>query len=154
MYLTAVAIASLLVMAFNVSTNSLDVNVLDLGLVSKDTNIGSIDIDTLFNCVGAAITCDNDNTVTNNVAINNETSQPNEPPTCEECFTNYLTDEEITMLEDAGFIGVDNYCAYLSELSPEKLETDLENFENTLVNIGIDADIAQAVVDCLREVLL
>ena len=154
-YLTVVAIACLLVMAFSVNTNSMNVNAIDFGLVSKDFNVGSIDNDSLFNCVGAAITCDNDNTVTNSITVNNGTNgnnpTPPEPPTCEECFTNYLTDEEITMLEDAGFIGVDNYCVYLSELSPQQLEDELEDFENTLVNRGIDADRAQALVEYILE---
>lgn len=157
-YLTVVAIASLLVMAFNVNTNSMNVNAIDFGLISKDTNVGSIDTSSLFNCFGAAITCDNDNTVNNNVAINNGTNGNNPSPpevlTCVECFTNYLTDEEITMLEDAGFIGVDNYCAFLSELSPQQLEAELEAFENTLVNRGVDADRAQALVECVLEDIL
>ena len=74
-YLTVFAIASLLVMAFNVNTNSMNVNAIDFGLISKDTNIGSIDNDSLFNCFGAAITCDNDNTVNNDIAINNGTNE-------------------------------------------------------------------------------
>ena len=61
-------------MSFNLNTNSLNVNAIDFGLISKDFNVGSIDTSSLFNCVGAAITCDNDNTVNNNVAINNGTN--------------------------------------------------------------------------------
>ena len=76
-YLTIVAFASLLMMAFNVNTNSMNVNAFDLGLISKDNNLGSIDTDSLFNCFGAAITCDNDNTVNNNISVNNGTNGGN-----------------------------------------------------------------------------
>ncbi len=47
---------------------------LDLGIISKDNNFGSIDTENMFNCFGAAITCDNDNTVNNNIDINNGTN--------------------------------------------------------------------------------
>ena len=144
--------ASLLVMAFNVNTNSMNVNAIDFGLISKDTNIGSIDTSTLFNCVGAAITCDNDNTVNNNISMDNGASQPNEPPTCEECLTNYLTPEEIAMLVEEGLIGVEPYCAHLTDLTPEQLVAELNGFEGFMVSEGIDPDTAEAVVDCLFEI--
>jgi len=56
---------------------------LDLGIISKDNNFGSIDTENLFNCFGAAVTCDNDNTVNNNIDINNGTNGGggNEPGT-------------------------------------------------------------------------
>lgn len=98
MYLTIAAFASLLVMAFNVNTNSMNVNAFDVGLLSKDNNLGSIDTDSLFNCFGAAITCDNDNTVNNNINVNNGTNgetpiDPNTPlppvelTDCSECIS-------------------------------------------------------------------
>ena len=49
---------------------------LDLGLISKDINLGSIDTDSLFSCVGAAITCVNENEGNNNVITNNGTVPP------------------------------------------------------------------------------
>lgn len=55
-------------------------NPIDFGLLSNDNNIGSIDTSSLFNCFGAAITCDNDNTVNNNLAINNGTNPPPDGP--------------------------------------------------------------------------
>ena len=39
MYLSIVAIASLLMMAFNVNTNFMNVNAIDFGLISKDTSV-------------------------------------------------------------------------------------------------------------------
>ena len=81
MYLSIVAIASLLMKAFNVNTNFMNVNAIDFGLISKDTNVGSIDTDNLFNCFGAAITCDNDNTINNNINTNT-TPQGARDPSC------------------------------------------------------------------------
>jgi len=43
----------------------------NFGLLSKDDNIGSIDTNSLFSCVGAAITCINENEDNNNVIANN-----------------------------------------------------------------------------------
>lgn len=57
-------------------TPTMSSSALDFGILSKDSNLGSIDTKSLFNCFGAAITCDNDNTVNNNVAINNGTNPP------------------------------------------------------------------------------
>lgn len=65
-YIIIVPIACMLAMACNVNTNSMNVNAIDFGLVSKDPNTGSIETSSLFNCFGAAITCDNDNTIDNN----------------------------------------------------------------------------------------
>jgi hypothetical protein len=78
MYITLGAIAFLLVMAFNFTTNLMNANAIDFGLISKDINVGSIDTDNLFNCFGAAITCDNDNTINNSNNADNDTNTPSE----------------------------------------------------------------------------
>jgi hypothetical protein len=56
------------------SSPTMNSSAFDLGIISKDNNVGSIDTSSLFNCVGAAITCDNDNTVNNNISTNNGTN--------------------------------------------------------------------------------
>lgn len=57
-------------------------SVLAFDFISKDNNIGGIDTESLFGCVGVAITCTNENTVNNNVNTNNGTNPPpNEPGT-------------------------------------------------------------------------
>ncbi len=53
---------------------------LDLSLVSKDFNVGSIDNDGFLNCFRAAITCDNDNEVNNNINVNKNTGPTTEEP--------------------------------------------------------------------------
>jgi len=52
----------------------------NFGLISKDDNIGSIDTNSLFSCVGAAITCINENEDNNNVIANNSEETPIPPP--------------------------------------------------------------------------
>ncbi len=150
MYLTIAAIASLLVMAFNVNTNSMNVNAIDFGLISKDTNVGSIDTSSLFNCVGAAITCDNDNTVNNNVAINNGTNGGNGggdgPLTCEECFEENLTPAQIQLLIDEVQVAtLAEVCVFLMA-NPEAVEVFLNA-------IGVDASTVADVVACLEATL-
>ena len=39
----------------------MNANAFNFGLISDDINTGSIDTDSLFSCVGAAITCINSN---------------------------------------------------------------------------------------------
>ena len=140
--------ASLLVMAFNVNTDTMNVNAIDFGLISKDFNVGSIDIDSLFNCVGAAITCDNDNTVNNNVTINNRTNeQPNVPLTCVECFNEHLTPEQIQLLfELTTQSSLESFCTLL-------MQGDIgeEGFRELLGNLGLSESEVQALVDCMLE---
>ncbi len=146
-YLTVVAMASLLVMAFNVNTNSMNVNAVDFGLISKDFNVGSIDTNSLFNCVGAAITCDNDNTVNNNIAINNGTSGNNPPPpvplTCEECFEEHLTTAQLALLSPPSEI-----CSVIMGDS-----SYLGVLEETLNDIGVDAEVVADLIACIEAAL-
>jgi hypothetical protein len=142
--------AVLLIVSFNVNSNSMDVNAIDFGMISKDDNVGSIDTESLFNCFGAAITCDNDNVVNNNVTIN-DGNNPVEPLTCEECFTNNLTPEQIEMIEElAGPIAA--ACANHESLTPEQLAALINNTSEDLESLGIDEDSAQVVENCLKEV--
>lgn len=140
-----VAIASLLVIGFSTSTNSINVNALDLGLISKDNNVGSIDTDSLFNCFGAAITCDNDNKVNNNVAANNGTSQPNGPDAspCVQCFieANLTPGDQQAIFEVYGVTSFEELCNTLSG-------DDLAVVFDQLSAI-IDIDDASAIVNCL-----
>lgn len=118
----------------------------DLGMFSKDTNIGSIDTHSLFNCFGAAITCDNDNTVNNNVSVNNGTNQPNQPLSCVQCFENAnLTPDQ----EDRLFGGTDKT---FEEVCSTITGDDANTIEITLVNaIGLTQSQAEALVDCLVQ---
>lgn len=155
MYLTIIAIASLLVMAVNVSANSLNVNALDFGLISKDTNVGSIDTDSLFNCFGAAITCDNDNTVNNNVAANNGTNGNNGfnpdtplPPleNCETCFQALPTAQQESIVTAVGLVNPatpDLVCDALDELDT------IGELVLLLDGAGLSAQSIVNFMDCL-----
>lgn len=150
MYFTVAAVATVLLISFSVNLNSMDANGIDFGIISKDDNVGSIDTENLFNCFGAAITCDNDNVVNNNVTINNGNS-PAELPTCEECFTDNLSPEQIEMIEElAGSISA--VCANYETLTPEQLADLINNAAEDLEALGIDDVSAQNVEDCLKEV--
>ncbi len=110
MYLTVVAIASLLVLSFNLQTNmnsNMNANAFNFGLKSEDVNSGSIDTDSLFSCVGAAIQCintnqENNNVVANNTATNNgnnggngggNTPLPDDFVCTDECFAQFSQTE-------------------------------------------------------------
>ena len=63
------------------STTTMNANAFNFGLKSNDVNSGSIDTDSLFSCVGAAIQCintnqDNNNEVANNTAVALPTTTP------------------------------------------------------------------------------
>jgi hypothetical protein len=143
---------AILLMVTITSTSTMNSSALDLGLISKDNNFGSIDTENMFNCFGAAITCDNDNTVNNNIAINNGTNGGGgNPLTCEECFTENLTPEQIETLLDAGFgFGPtpQTACGVLMEFP-----NLLANLETRLLEIGIDASVVAEIIACIEEAL-
>jgi hypothetical protein len=69
--LTISAIATLLIAAMSLTTTPNANASFNFGLKSKDVNTGSIDTDSLFSCVGAAINCVNTNQNNNNEVVNN-----------------------------------------------------------------------------------
>ncbi|WP_148686427.1 hypothetical protein [Candidatus Nitrosocosmicus hydrocola] len=145
---------AILLMVTITTTPTMNSSAFDLGLISKDNNVGSIDTSSLFNCFGAAITCDNDNTVNNNIAINNGTNGGDTPLlACDECFTNNLTPEEISALEGFLQFSIAEICETLSTSSPENIPAQLDSLEDAMViTAGVDPAIAQAVIDCLEAV--
>ena len=161
MYLTVVAMASLLVMAFNLNSN-MNASTNAYASILSDIQYAD-DVGQSLECVIVVVGCDGTGSVDSSgdviIGSFNENNTVNnaprpEPLTCEECFTDNLTPEEIIMLENAGFIGVDSACAVTPQLSPEELIAELDYFEEVMLNNGIDADTAEAVVDCLYEVFL
>lgn len=94
------------------TTNS---SAFDLGLISKDTNVGGVDTKSLFNCFGAAITCDNDNTVNNNISVNNGTNgNQNQTDTSIACFEAVLNQNQINaFLSQLVVDSIAEYCPQL-----------------------------------------
>jgi hypothetical protein len=83
-----------------------------------------------------------------------EEPSPQPEVTCEECFTDNLTPEQIAALErePVFFVGVQEACEIAATLTPEELAAVLTDFEATLIGfLGIDPATAQAVVDCVAE---
>ena len=72
-------IATLLIGAMSLTTTT-NANAFNFGLLSEDENFGSIDTNSLFSCVGAAINCVNENEENNNVIANNTEETPIPPP--------------------------------------------------------------------------
>jgi hypothetical protein len=72
-------IATLLIAAMGITTTT-NANAFNFGLLSEDVNTGSIDTNSLFSCVGAAINCINENEENNNVIANNSEETPIPPP--------------------------------------------------------------------------
>ena len=73
------AIATLLMANISMTT-TMNANAFNFGSKIQDVNDGSIDTDSLFSCVGAAIQCINTNQDNNNVVANNTEETPILPP--------------------------------------------------------------------------
>jgi hypothetical protein len=87
----------------------------------------------------------------NSVALTSQQTFPE--VTCEECFTNNLTPEQIAILETVGFgSSIAEQCERIATFTPGNLASFLFSLENFLFDIGVDAESVQAVVDCLAEV--
>ena len=97
------------------------------------------------------IVCINNN---NNIVVGEEP----EPPTCEECFTTVLTDEELddliqAIIENGGPDSLQGLCEYIA--------SDLTEFGRAFISdrlfvlgedVGIPEDKINEILDCLEEV--
>jgi hypothetical protein len=141
-----VSTIAILLMVTIISTR-MNISAFNIGLLSKDTNIGSIDTSSLFNCVGAAITCDNDNTANNSI---NQTSSPLTPPnlTCEECIANAGLDEiQLNTLRSVFELTLG---ASIAEICAEIESLTAAEFIAILVeDVGLSINAANALVECL-----
>ncbi len=69
------ATATLLMVTIGITT-TMNANALNFGLISEDNNTGSVDTDSLFSYIGAAITCINSNQDNNNIFTNDTSEAP------------------------------------------------------------------------------
>jgi hypothetical protein len=83
-----------------------------------------------------------------------------EPQTCEECFTAFLTADEIISFEEAlsdltgGTVtSVAEACLVLELAPPESQQEGLLQIAGLLQQIGIDSSIIAEIIDCLERVL-
>jgi hypothetical protein len=109
-------IATLLIAAMGITTTT-NASAFNFGLLSKDDNLGSIDTDSLFSCVGAAITCVNENEENNNVIANNNEETPIPPPPPEEPGTLTVT-KAVTCSSVDGQPDDEAVCDYAVNQSP------------------------------------
>ena len=69
------ATATILMVTIGITT-TMNANALNFGLISEDDNTGSVDTDSLFSYIGAAITCINSNQDNNNIFTNDTSEAP------------------------------------------------------------------------------
>ncbi len=165
MYLTVVSLATVLMMSFNLNTN---MNSNMNAYASIFQNIRNVDdVGQSLECVIVVVACEGTGSVGSSgdtiIGIfngnndNNTTLEPPVPRTCEECFTFNLTPEEIIMIEDSSGRTIEEIClelASLASLPPETAAEELAELEQGLIEeFGVDAIRAQAVIDCLEEIL-
>jgi hypothetical protein len=110
------AIATLLIVAMGITT-TINANAFNFGLLSKDDNLGSIDTNSLFSCVGAAINCVNENEENNNVIANNNEETPIPPPPPEEPGTLTVI-KTVTCSSSGGEPSNEAVCDYAINQSP------------------------------------
>lgn len=87
-----------------------------------------------------------------------EQPEPPEPQTCEECFTAFLTPEQIEAFEETLsamtiFSTIEEVCEELEDLPPEALPGALEDVAGLLEDSGIDQSTIDEIIDCLERVL-
>ncbi len=146
-------IATLLIATMSITT-TMNANAFNFGLKSNDVNSGSIDTNSLFSCVGAAINCVNTNQDNNNVVANNSAGQsnpPGPPPTCIECYTNNLTPEQIASIENIHGVNFEQFCDQLSDLTEDEFIRQVYGLGYFAANLGVDADAVEAMVNCFFE---
>jgi hypothetical protein len=91
----------------------------------------------------------------NAVALSAEQRFPSPLPTCVECFTNFLTTDEIEVFEQALVFGtVEGTCTFLEDsgLTPEELQVEFSAYRDVLTTIGVDPSRVEQIIDCLEEV--
>jgi hypothetical protein len=144
-------IATLLIAAMSLTTTT-NANAFNFGLKSKDVNSGSIDTDSLFSCVGAAINCvntnqNNNNEVANNTAVVVPGPGPNHEQ-CASCLLQYMNDTQISELATL-------LPGLSSDATPAEICLALESISNGLLTvclideIGLAQEVAEFIINCL-----
>jgi hypothetical protein len=173
--LTISAIATLLIAALSL-TGTPNANAFNFGLNSEDVNSGSLDTDSLFSCVGAAIQClnsnedndsvvnDNDNVTTNNSSvvtgpiipgpiIPDPDPDPEPEPNCEEgieCFVSALNPTQLGNLKFVLGLPVDApnalLCTVIDDLTAAELRAAI-----TAPVVGVTDAVATVIINCLID---
>jgi hypothetical protein len=97
----------------------------------------------------------------NAVALSAQQRFPVSGLTCEECFSNFLTADEIALFErvltdltegEEEISTIAELCTFLEGLTPGELSEIIDFLEFVLTRITDDPDRAGQVADCLRDV--
>ena len=156
MYLTVVAMASLLVMAFNLNSN---MNSNMNAYASIFSNIQNADdIGQSLECVIVVVGCDGQGSVGSsgdvNIGSGNDDNSTNggggDPLTCEECFTENLTPAQLAEFNQLLNGTIAEACVEIMALTPENFATFLVNLEHYLLSIGVSASVIIDIQDCLQ----
>lgn len=131
-YFTVAALASLLVMAININTNSLNVTAFDIGNSDNKKDIGKSE-----ECVKVVLGCGGQGTVGDNKPIG-----PMDPSMCEECLADLSNAQKESLF---AFLGSDNNTNICSAIESLTADTLLE----LLLNIDVDLFTALDVLECL-----
>ncbi len=158
--LTISVIATLLMAAMSISTIQ-NANAFNFGLKSKDVNDGSIDTDSLFSCLGAAINCVNTNQNNNNEVANNTAvvvpviPEPEPEPIrdCEAaiaCFVDRLDPTQLGNLKFVLGLPVDApnalLCTTIDDMTYAELFAAI-----TAPVVGVTGAVAINIINCLIE---
>ncbi len=154
--LTISAIATLLIAAMSL-TSTTNANAFNFGLKSKDVNDGSIDTDSLFSCVGAAINCLNTNQNNNNEIANNTAvipvPGPEPEPDCEAgiaCFVSTLNPTQLGNLKFVLGLPVDAPNALLCDVIDDLTAAELRAAITAPV-VGVTDAVATVIINCLID---
>ena len=154
--LTISAIATLLIAAMSLTTTT-NANAFNFGLKSEDINDGSIDTDSLFSCVGAAINCINTNQNNNNEIANNTAvipvPGPEPEPDCEAgiaCFVSTLNPTQLGNLKFVLGLPVDAPNALLCDVIDDLTAAELRAAITAPV-VGVTDAVATVIINCLID---
>ncbi len=142
-YLTVVAMASLLMMAFNVNSN-MNASASIFSDIQNADDIGQS-----LECVIVVVGCDAVGSVgsSGDVIVNSGDNDTNgngpEPSICEECLTEHLTPEQqAALLLELEVLNLAEACVAIADLDPEILF-------NILIDVGLSFEAAIALLECL-----
>ena len=103
---------------------------------SDDSRTSGSDSDSRFVCI-------NNN---NNKVVAEETPEP-EPLTCEECFTEFLTEGQIAGFEELATVTI-ALCEFAT--TPGN-DVDVELIMTSLEEVGVPDEVIPVIIECLRD---
>ena len=131
LYLTVVAMASLLVMILNVNTMSFHANAFDLDSPNNGGDIGKNE-----ECVKVVLGCGGQGTVGDNKPIG-----PIDSEMCQECLSDLSNAQREALLTSLAADKNADVCSSLENLTADR-------FVELLLDAGVDLFVALDILDC------